>query len=144
MKQCNHCNTFKDDTEFAIKRTRPNGTIQRNSICKSCHNHKARNKYAKADKTALYQKIKINKDRYRQQMFDYLSSKQCTDCWNKDIRVLEFDHISNKNFNIGQKVNCTPINTLMTEISKCEIVCANCHRIRTLTRQSSYRTKSTQ
>ena len=57
----------------------------------------------------------------------------CVDCGERDIRVLEFDHVR------GKKV--ANISTLATtgscwrriaeEIAKCEIRCANCHRRKT-------------
>lgn len=100
MKQCNTCNISKSESEFAIKRTRADGTKQRNSICKNCHNSKAKDKYILADKTTIYKNIKKNRNKYRQQMYDFLSTKKCTDCQTSDIRVLEFDHMTDKKFNI--------------------------------------------
>lgn len=65
------------------------------------------------------------------------SAKGCTDCGIKDWRVLDFDHIpdcikladisSMKAMSWGRK-------KLDEELAKCEVVCANDHRIRTLDR----------
>lgn len=56
----------------------------------------------------------------------------CVDCkiWGPP-EVLGFDHIEGeKKFNIGQSWNQGRV-ALEEEIAKCEIVCANCHAIRT-------------
>lgn len=64
-------------------------------------------------------------------------SSPCKDCGRKFMScVMDFDHVS------GEKID--NVSTLMAkksswkkikeEISKCELVCANCHRIRTFLR----------
>lgn len=51
--------------------------------------------------------------------------------------VMDFDHVRGiKCFNIGATPNLNPsLERLMAEIAKCDLVCSNCHRIRTWTRQ---------
>ena len=51
--------------------------------------------------------------------------------------VLDFDHINNdKKFNISEfKSHTLGFNVVKKEIKKCEIVCSNCHRIRTANRK---------
>lgn len=56
----------------------------------------------------------------------------CADCGYAENPVaLDFDHIdpSTKLFQVGRKVS-NSIESLLAEIDKCEVVCANCHRIR--------------
>ena len=58
----------------------------------------------------------------------------CMDCGTKyPYYVLDFDHRPGevKLFNIGQHGKNTTLKSLKDEIAKCDIVCANCHRIRT-------------
>jgi hypothetical protein len=51
---------------------------------------------------------------------------------------MQFDHVKGKKIGISRAVNYGySINNIMKEISKCEIVCANCHAIRTFTRRFS-------
>jgi hypothetical protein len=68
----------------------------------------------------------------------YLSQKSCVDCGEKDIRVLEFDHVNGKKYNdVSTMVwRACSIKKIQNEINKCEIVCANCHRIRTWERKT--------
>lgn len=73
-----------------------------------------------------------NRKRYlrnKEFITDYLSNHPYVDCGNSDIRVLEFDHIKGtKEFTVGSS-NVT-LERLEIEINKCEIRCANCHKIR--------------
>lgn len=68
---------------------------------------------------------------------DYLNLHSCIDCGNSDVRVLEFDHVRGKKLiSISHAVrNAWNENNLKEEMSKCEIRCANCHRIITIERR---------
>jgi hypothetical protein len=54
--------------------------------------------------------------------------------------VLEFDHLRDKEFGIGAGLVQKGWETILAEIEKCEVVCANCHRRRTAQRQGTLRT----
>jgi hypothetical protein len=63
----------------------------------------------------------------------YLSEHPCIDCGHSDIRVLEFDHVRGQKMDeishmLSQKCGWPRI---ASEIAKCEVRCANCHRIKT-------------
>ena len=64
---------------------------------------------------------------------NYKLSKGCADCgYNKHHAALEFDHVDGeKEFNV---CNAKSIKQAKEEIKKCEVVCSNCHRIRTYER----------
>ena len=55
----------------------------------------------------------------------------CVDCGHKyPACVMDFDHVRGKKlFQISQAIN-VPWDKLLKEMQKCELVCANCHRIR--------------
>ncbi len=60
----------------------------------------------------------------------------CADCGNSyPSYVMDFDHIperGKKRQNVGHLVaNANSVAMLLQEIAKCDLVCANCHRIRT-------------
>lgn len=68
---------------------------------------------------------------------EYKQDSICADCKeNYPYWMLEFDHLENKKFNISSNdgYSCSE-ETLMKEIKKCDIVCANCHRNRTYLRK---------
>jgi L-lysine 2,3-aminomutase len=60
----------------------------------------------------------------------------CADCGvSYPYYVMDFDHVSGeKVMMISQLVLRGATTKLMTELEKCEVVCANCHRIRTFER----------
>jgi hypothetical protein len=47
------------------------------------------------------------------------------------IPALEFDHLGNKAFNIGQALSYRSGQSILDEIEQCEVVCADCNRRRT-------------
>lgn len=82
--------------------------------------------------------------RYRQPKRDAIDAlklkRGCTDCgYRGHAAALEFDHLPGhvKRFNISEKMGRS-IEELLIEIAKCEVVCANCHRIRTVDRGWDY------
>ncbi|SRR5258705_1947561 len=74
-----------------------------------------------------------NRKEIKQKIAEYLLNHPCVDCGNSDIRVLEFDHVRGKKFKaISMMVSLSySWITILKEIAKCEIRCANCHRIKT-------------
>lgn len=67
-------------------------------------------------------------------LVEYKKTHGCLDCGEKDHRVIEFDHLRDKKFNISEMVRCYSTEKMLEEIGKCDVVCANCHRIRTWNR----------
>lgn len=81
----------------------------------------------------------------RQKAVDAINSIKektpCKDCGNCfPSCCIEFDHIGpNKHAEIGKMVSRgRPWDEVLNEMSKCEIVCSNCHRIRTKNRGSQH------
>lgn len=70
-------------------------------------------------------------------VYSVLKNSQCHDCNEKDMRVLEFDHVEGikiRNVSIMMAKHLWEIKDIEDEISKCEIRCVNCHRKETQTR----------
>ncbi len=74
---------------------------------------------------------------------EYLASKGCAECGERDPRVLEFDHLDPRR----KKHDVSRIladgyswgsEKLREEIRKCRVICANCHRLHTITQQEYY------
>lgn len=67
-------------------------------------------------------------------LYKYKIAKGCRICgYNLHASALDFDHINpvTKSFEIAKRVPNTTLKTLFNEIKKCQILCANCHRIKT-------------
>jgi len=61
----------------------------------------------------------------------------CMDCGGSfPVVCMDFDHRDpgTKNHNVSDLVKVGSVRILEEEIAKCDIVCANCHRIRTAAR----------
>jgi hypothetical protein len=100
----------------------------------------ARLAYARDYRLAHADEIKLFKLTLRQKkevLIEQAKDKPCLDCGRKFPRVaMDFDHVrGEKKRGIAQMVNgAWSIETLLAEIAKCELVCANCHRVRTALR----------
>lgn len=65
------------------------------------------------------------------------TGKPCTDCGGTFHPVaMEWDHLDRdrKRANVSRLVSHGSLRALQEEMSKCELVCANCHAVRTFER----------
>lgn len=80
-------------------------------------------------------KNKLRREKLREYVKQLKSEAACKDCnTNYPYYVMDFDHLGDKQYLIGKLVNAGNKRALEAEIKKCEIVCANCHRIRSHSR----------
>lgn len=67
-----------------------------------------------------------------------LKNRPCMDCLNRyPPECMDFDHRPGevKLFEVsGEMVRLGNMEAIMAEIAKCDLVCANCHRVRTMER----------
>ena len=98
------------------------------------------------NKEDRYKSQQKHRDRNHELMWNYLLNSGCVDCNLKDPRVLEFDHLPGfeKKFNISRAVagSTRSWKLILEEINKCEVLCSNCHKIRTQVRGNYKRNKS--
>lgn len=114
IKRCYKCKKNKTLHLFHKDKSKKDGL---NSLCKKCN-------------------LKANKQRRntrRQFVFDILKDcGGCIDCGEANISTLQFDHVKGKKIaNVSWLVKNSNLNKIKKEILKCQIVCANCHAIRT-------------
>ena len=97
--------------------------------CTECCEHNSQ--YQKEWRTKG--KYKARKDR-RREAIEQAKNVPCADCGNRYPTVcMDFDHTEdNKEFDIAG--TSRSLENVLTEIAKCEVVCSNCHRIRTAQR----------
>jgi hypothetical protein len=80
------------------------------------------------------------RDAARAFIHDYLTTHPCCDCGASDPLVLEFDHVGDKRAHIAVLTgDGASLSRVREEIDNCEVVCVNCHRIRTALRGGSWR-----
>ena len=79
---------------------------------------------------------KTRADEKRRIVAEYKVKQGCVDCgYNKHPAALEFDHLPGvKKIKTVASLMYSSWDVIWTEIAKCEVVCSNCHSIRTQTR----------
>lgn len=126
MKKCSGCQQIKDLSEFNKSKTKRDG---HSYYCRSCDNARSREYY----KGYGIKRRQINKERIasnQRQITDYLKRHSCVDCgYTKSPVALTFDHIvGTKKQTISRMVrDGYSWETILEEINKCEVRCANCH-----------------
>lgn len=112
MKICSNCHFEKDEGEFHWKDK--NHTIL-NSRCKKCSNERMK---------------ELRQERYKK-VQEYKTTKGCKVCGEKRHWVLDLHHIDSdtkeKGISDMLRKNCS-WEKILQELSKCEVLCANCHR----------------
>ncbi|MFL5661906.1 MAG: hypothetical protein ACJ8BW_11230, partial [Ktedonobacteraceae bacterium] len=116
----------------------------RQTRCKFCQSlvskrHYKKNKQLYIDRVRA-REVWIIENNHRQ-LASYLSDHSCVDCGCANVRVLEFDHVCGEKLGdisrmVGEGFSWT---TIEAEIAKCEVRCANCHRIMTSIKGGSWR-----
>ena len=140
MKQCSKCGLEKSLEEFSKKTA-----TKYRSHCLECQRLHMRNWYAKNRDTHIqdiYDRKKATIKANWQTVIAYLLAHPCVDCDERDIRVLEFDHLRDKHRNISKMLGegYSP-KTLMKEIAKCDVRCANCHKRKTGIEQGHFKAR---
>ncbi len=93
------------------------------------------------DKKQLYAAQKRHRVRVRERLLEFLSGKKCTDCGEQDPIVFEFDHREReKKFKPISRMLSGHYawESILEEIEKCDIRCANCHRRKTYVEFSNW------
>ena len=137
QKTCGSCGQALPLSSFSFK-NRSRGTRQ--SYCRECANEAWRRWYEKPANKAHHLRV-LNERRKRRiernrRLVAELKSVPCRDCGGKfPTEAMDFDHLDDKEALISQLVYTAGTERLLTEVRKCEVVCANCHRIRTTRRR---------
>lgn len=81
------------------------------------------------------EKLSITKQKsvLAQYLRDLKDKTPCMDCkLNYPYYVMDFDHVRGvKQKNVAELINTLSKKKIDEELAKCEIVCSNCHRVRT-------------
>jgi 5-methylcytosine-specific restriction endonuclease McrA len=140
LKVCSICKQSKPLSDFNKNKLKGDGL---QTHCREC-NRIASKKYYHKNKEHHY---KNTKERQKKQIgiaqefiWMYLSTHPCVDCKEKDPIVLDFDHIKDKSYNISDMIYTgIRLETIVSEIEKCEVRCANCHRRKTAKQSNCFR-----
>ena len=127
------CNCLKKCSEFSFKNKSKGKYHSYCLVCgrKAIKNHYEANIQKYVDKSRVRRKRVVGE--INEKLYDYLISNPCVDCGEKDPIVLEFDHVRGKKLcNVSSMSwQFCSWESILKEIAKCEVRCANCHRRKT-------------
>lgn len=116
MRRCLDCGLESDDLERFTRDN--NAKYGRQNVCKPCSNKRT---------VAKRGKVKA--------IIDAFKDRPCTDCGVRyPAHVMDLDHTGEKTGDVSVLRVSRGMETVLTELEKCEVVCANCHRQRTFER----------
>ena len=133
-RKCYSCQDYKDDNEFNKSSNTIDGL---DYYCKKCKKEKNSKYYQmKSDKWKQEKHIqnriteKLRTDKIRE-IVRQIKSAGCKVCGEKTLCCLDFHHTNptKKDYTISKMVSSRcPEDSILNEISKCIVLCSNCHR----------------
>ena len=136
MKRCSLCKKDKSVEEFNKNKIKVDGL---QTFCRTCQRSKYREYYASDPREK--ERLRVSNKRIvadRKAMIKGKKEVPCVDCRKKyPYYVMDFDHLEDKDFQISTMGHIVSKERLEKEINKCEVVCSNCHRIRSHNRMQS-------
>lgn len=139
VKRCPKCLLDKDISEYNKSANRRDGL---QVYCRSCQRGIDRAFYHanESRKEGVRGTVEAARAAAQEFVWEYLKRHPCVDCGESDPIVLDFDHVR------GTKVRAVcslvsagfAIAVISTEIQKCEVRCANCHRRKTAQRAGNW------
>lgn len=132
LHRCARCLQWKPATEFH------NSRRQEFTYCRDCRNSYDRQYYAERGGPARRARRRAAKDREREWMNSLKEGIPCADCAGVfPVFVMQWDHLPgfDKVGEIASMLGCRRERVLQ-EVAKCQLVCANCHMMRTVARMT--------
>lgn len=124
VKYCPRCQTSKPFEQFNVSRERKDG---HQPYCRECTKEINNSGYRNGARKQQVRDAAIRaKAKAAQFLYEYLLDHPCTDCGERDVVVLQFDHVHGKAWDISALMTCS-IPRIQLELVKCEVRCANCH-----------------
>lgn len=132
-KLCKRCEKTKKVEEFSLS---SRSKDKRQTYCKECSNELGKENYH-ANKARYFNNAK-SRDKAMRDWIDQQKSVPCADCGGVfDPICMDFDHLPEyaKVMDISMmRRRRMAWDKIKAEIVKCEVVCANCHRLRSKSR----------
>lgn len=137
-KICTKCKNVLPLEKFALNKAKKDGRQQH---CKNCKKEFDRLNHIQ-NREAQLERNRKNREKRQNFVLNYLVDHPCVICGESDPIVLDFDHIerASKTNNICDMVrNVRSEKSIIEEIQKCQVLCANCHRRKTAKEAGHYR-----
>ena len=132
-KECPKCQRTRDLSEFSF---RDSDRTKLQSYCRECSNkawrewyRNERNRQRHLTQLALRRR---RRSKGNMELLARLKDRPCADCGRRfPSYVMDFDHVGPKTGAVSSFVRSSSPERLLAEAMNCEVVCANCHRLRT-------------
>ena len=129
MRRCRTCDQEKPHSEF---HTRNDGRFQ--NLCKTCKSAYNREWYRR-NRDMHRRNVASLKRQQRDANVELMYEAKrapCADCGRRyPVYVMDFDHVRGvKRGNVAE-MRAESSKRVREEMAKCDVVCANCHRVRT-------------
>lgn len=126
--KCSTCQIFQSTTYF--HKNKYNRTKVSNE-CKNCDTNRRNNDDSRNQRQRKRRASRANEN--WPYIINYLLKNPCVHCGQTNVQVLEFDHLDpkTKKYVIGGMMSNQSLSVIKKEIKKCQILCRNCHRIKT-------------
>lgn len=134
MKRCPRCGETKPLSAFSKNRRRKDGV---HSICKACRAKDDHKRYEIAQGRAMPMRPQRSERGRTAWLRSLKEGKPCSDCGGIfPYQVMQWDHLPGfeKLGDISAAFWGRTRGEVLAEIAKCDLVCANCHAIRTFER----------
>jgi len=125
--ECKKCGKWKDSTCFNKVETRKRGF---HVWCKECLREYDHERH-QSQRPKILQQKKARREKIQEWLKENKKPLCCSKCSENDPVCMDFHHIdeSEKDFNIGEAITKGySIKRIETEMKKCVVLCANCHR----------------
>lgn len=133
MRACTKCGETKPVDQFPPVRR---GEPKLQTWCRKCFAEANARNYRRnheREKARLLRQSAAHRAENRQRAVEHLRRHPCVDCGETDIVVLQFDHLTGKRLNLSDMISgAWSWLAIELEIAKCEVRCANCHRLKTI------------
>lgn len=124
-KVCNSCGVNKELSQFHKNKSCTYGVV---GTCISCTKSRINKWYS--DNRSRRQQAANTRNRDRKREWVEIFGDKCFDCGKTFPHcVYDFHHLSGKDVNPSKALSWSPVRA-MEELSKCILLCSNCHRIR--------------
>lgn len=148
VKKCSRCKKYKFKWKYNKNKVKKDGLQYQ---CRACQHDYHNKEWYPSMRNHQIKMVKRNKfkrrhNNYKRVVEEYFING-CIDCGEKDIQVLEFDHVRGVKKRVGYKGSegvsylirhGYKWQTVKEEIEKCEIRCRNCHKKRTWKENNYY------
>lgn len=139
-RRCGSCGVTKTRADFNRKASRSDGLQE---VCRDCNRESSR-RYYRRNRDHHLAVVRARTTAQRAAATALVAAHPlthpCVDCGTSDIRVLDFDHRPGESKRDGVMAmvrNGFSGEALLTEITKCDVRCRNCHAIATYERMGA-------